>query len=323
MTAGLMAVLLLLCLAGAAFFAGMETGILSMNRLRLQHLVRRGVKGAETIRRFLTHSDLMLGTTLVGTNLLQVAATVSAASLGHKLAGATGAAAVGVVLTIVVLVFCEYLPKAWFQASPTRSLRFAGLLRFCSWVLRPVVWAVNAVMHRMMGGGGAKRDERLLVTREELMHLAREGVQSDVLTSVEKELIRGVFSLTRKRCGNLMTPLSEVVSVAADAPAESVVETARAHEFNRYPVYDPAEKTYIGVVHVYDILADDEAMRAVKTARDYLRNPQMAAAYLPVDHLLPRMRVTKQPMFFVTDERCEVRGLITLEDVLREITGED
>lgn len=229
----------------------------------------------------------------------------------------------GALLTVAVLVFCEYLPKAWFQASPTRSLRFAGLLRASSWVLRPAVRAVNAVMHLMVGGEREKRGDKLLVTREELMHLAREGVQSDVLTPVEKELIHGVFNLTRKRCGNLMTPLSEVVSVSADAPAESVVETARAHEFNRYPVYDPAEKTYIGVVHVYDILADEPAMRAEKKARDYLRNPQMAAAYLPVDHLLPRMRVTKQPMFFVTDERCEVRGLITLEDVLREITGED
>ena len=226
-------------------------------------------------------------------------------------------------LTAWVLVFCEYLPKAWFQASPTRSLRFAGLLKASSWVLRPVVWAVNVVMHRMMGGERGKSGEQLLVTREELLHLAREGVQSDVLTPVEKELIHGVFSLTRKRCGNLMTPLSKVVSVTADAPAESVVETARANEYNRFPVYDPSEKTYIGVVHVYDILADDAATRAEKTARDYLRNPQMAAAYLPVDHLLPRMRVTKQPMFFVTDERCEVRGLITLEDVLREITGED
>ena len=85
--------LLLFCLAGSAFFAGLETGIISINRLRLQHLVRRQVPGAKTVRHFLTHSDLLLGTTLIGTNLLQVVSAILAASVGRRVAGAAGAAA--------------------------------------------------------------------------------------------------------------------------------------------------------------------------------------------------------------------------------------
>ena len=80
--------LLLFCLAGSAFFAGVETGVISINRLRLQHLVRRQVPGAKTIRDFLTHSDLLLGTTLIGTNLLHVVSAILAASIGRHVAGA-------------------------------------------------------------------------------------------------------------------------------------------------------------------------------------------------------------------------------------------
>lgn len=161
----------------------------------------------------------------------------------------------------------------------------------------------------------------MLVTREELLHLAREGARSGVLTSDESKMIHGVFDLTHKTCGTLMTPRDQMAVVPATATPEEILALAREREFNRLPVLDPVQKTFVGVVHVFDVLADDAP--AGKTAADYMRTPQLVASYLPVDHLLPRMRVTRQPLFLVTDDRYEVIGLITLEDVLREVTGED
>ena len=314
--------LLLFCLAGSAFFAGVETGVISINRLRLQHLVRRQVPGAKTIRHFLTHSDLLLGTTLIGTNLLHVVSAILAASIGHRIAGAAGAAVAGVALLLVVLVFCEYIPKAWFQAAPARrSLPFAGLLRTAAGLLRPFSFLVNLVVRGLLPRRGAKEvEDKLLVTREELLHLAREGERSGVLTKHESEMIHGVFDLTHKTCGALMTPRDKMAFVTAAATPDEILALARVREFNRLPVYDPEQKSFVGVVHVFDVLADDAP--AGKTAADYLRPPQLVAAYLPVDHLLPRMRVTRLPLFLVTDDRYEVIGLITLEDVLCEITGE-
>ncbi len=97
-------VLLFACLLCGAFFAGVETGVISINRLRLQHLVRRQVKGAAIIRHFLTHSDLLLSTTLIGTNLLHVVSAVLAASIGHRLYGAAGAALAGTLLAAVIQI---------------------------------------------------------------------------------------------------------------------------------------------------------------------------------------------------------------------------
>lgn len=314
--------LLLFCLAGSAFFAGVETGVISINRLRLQHLVRRQVPGAKTIRHFLTHSDLLLGTTLIGTNLLQVVSAVLAASIGHRVAGAGGAAVAGAALLLVVLVFCEYIPKAWFQAAPARrTFPFAGLLRAAAMFLWPFSFLVNLVVRGLLPRRGRRDvEDRLLVTREELLHLAREGERSGVLTKHESEMIHGIFDLTHKTCGSLMTPRDKMAFVPATATPDEILALARVREFNRLPVYDPAQKSFVGVVHVFDVLADDAP--AGKTAADYLRPPQLVASYLPVDHLLPRMRVTRLPLFLVTDDRYEVIGLITLEDVLREITGE-
>ena len=162
----------------------------------------------------------------------------------------------------------------------------------------------------------------MLVSREELLHLAREGAKSGVLTTHESEMIHGVFELTHKTCG-----------IPHDPPRQDGLRPGRRHPRARSspspapansigcPVYDAAQKTFVGVVHIFDLLADDAPDG--KTAADYMRPPQLVASYLPVDHLLPRMRVTRLPLFLVTDDRYEVIGLITLEDVLREVTGEE
>ncbi len=314
--------LLLSCLAGSAFFAGIETGIISINRLRLQHFVRRQVKGAATIRHFLTHSDLLLSTTLIGTNLLHVVSAVLAASIGHRLYGAAGAALAGTLLAAVILVFCEYIPKAWFQAAPARrTIPFAHILLAASWILRPFSFVVNTLLRWTMPGSDARRvEDKMLVTREELLHLARESAQSGVLTPHESEMIHGVFELTHKTCATLMTPRDKMATVPSTATPAEILALARTREFNRLPVYDAAQKSFVGVVHIFDLLSDESP--AGKTAADYMRPPQLVASYLPVDHLLPRMRVTRLPLFLVTDDRYEVIGLITLEDVLREVTGE-
>ena len=316
-------ILIAFCLLGAAFFAGMETGIIAINRLRLQHLARRQVRGAIIIRNFLAHPDRLLGTTLTATNLLYVISSVTAASMGRQIYGAVGTAVAGALLVVLILIFCEYIPKAFFQAAPARRvLPLAHLLQAAAWVLRPLTFLVTTLLRWVMPRDVARQVEgRMMVSREELLHLAREGARSGVLTPHESEMIHGVFDLTHKTCETLMTPREKMAFVPSSATAKEILALARQREFNRLPVYDASQKSFVGVVHVFDILSDET--QDGKTAADYMRAPQLVASHLPIDHLLPRMRVTRLPLFLVTDERYEVIGLITLEDVLREVTGED
>ena len=320
MSYGAHAVLLLLCLVGGAFFAGIETGIVSINRLRLRHLVLRRVRGAKLLERFVRDPDLMLGTTLIGTNLCHVAASVSAAAIGARLGGARGVAVAGALLTVVVLAGCEYLPKAWFQSFPARrTLPFAPLLYAASWLFAPFRWVLAFVVGRLLGALPGQPRPPPLLTREDLLHFASEGESSGVLTAHETRMIRGVFELSGLTCRDIMIPRDRMVTVDHDTPAERVVELAREKRLHRFPVWHSARKAFIGVAHVFDIVRDRN--RAGWTAEHYARPPQLVGAHLLVDHVLPRMRVTRQPMMLVTDDRFEVVGLLTLNDVLDEIVG--
>ncbi len=136
----LLLLLILVCMLGHAFFAGIETGVISIHRMRLRHFVRKGSMNARILESFVTNFDRLLGTTLVGTNICVVIISVVAASLAVQLNIPGGKAASSAVMTILIIVFAEYLPKAWFHSRPLeRCERFATVLRFAEWILQPEV----------------------------------------------------------------------------------------------------------------------------------------------------------------------------------------
>jgi len=311
--------LLLLCLIGSAFFAGIETGVLAFNRLRLRHLVQHGVKGAWVVEDLLRHPDRLLGTTLIGTNLCHVAMAVTATRWFDHLHFPAAETLAGIGTTLVLLVFGEYLPKAWFQAFPAhRVLPFAFLLEWCARVLAPFRWVLQASfrgLHRPEGSSSP------LLTREELVELATEGSRAGILSPVEARMITGVITIGGVRCRDIMVPLERVVVAEESVPIPTLLELARRTGFSRFPVHRSGRDEIIGVVSVYDVLADANAER--KLARDFLRHPQFVSLHTMADHVLPRMRVTKQPMMLVSDDTGRVVGIITVEDILRVMAGED
>lgn len=314
-------ILLFLCLAAAWFFSGIETGLVAINRLRLHHLVRRKVPGAEILQYFLQNPDILLGTTLVGTNIAVTVASTLAVNLGTDALGPSGAWLASAAVTTILVVFCEYLPKAWFQAFPShRSLPFAPVLKAARWALVPVSVPLMGLV-RLLTPGRPRDDEksRPLVTREEIVHLAGEGKATGILTPAEHRMIHEVIELKTKACREIMTPRDRMVYIRQDAPVPELLDLARAREINRFPVQDAEKKAFVGIVHIFDVLADSNS--ADKRVRDYMRPCQFVADHAPVDHILPRMRVTRQHMILVTDDRFEVIGLVTLEDVLDEVLG--
>lgn len=311
---------MVLCLAGAAFFSGIETGLVALNRLRLHHLVRRNIRGAAILQEFVRHPDRLLGTTLVGTNLCITVASTFAVSLGAHYWGARGAFWATVLMTLIILIFAEYLPKAWFQSFPAfRSLPFARLLELSRWILSPlsVPLMMFARVFTLFRSHTPQRETR--VTREEILHLISESHAQGMLTPAEHRMIHEVIALQTKTCRQIMTPRDKMVWVKTTTTTAELIELARAKEFNRYPVYDEEQKKFVGIVHIFDPLAKRNT--ANQPVSVFMRPAQFVGDYLPVDHVLPRMRVTQQPMMLVTDDRFEVIGLITQEDVLDEVVG--
>ena len=314
-------IVLVLCAAGSWFFSGIETGLISINRLRLRHLVRHKVPGATILQDFLQHPDKLLGTTLVGNNIVNTVIPVVAAHVAVRWFGPAGEWISGIACTIVLLTVCEYFPKAWFQSYPARrTLPFAPLLKGLHAMLvpvgRPLMAVVNAILPKPKEEGGKAQP---LVTREELIHLAQEGGQAGAFTPEEAKMIGGVFELKTMTCADIMVPREKFLYVHHDTSVDDLLLFARSQAVNQFPVLHKEKQEFVGVVYIFDVLADEQP--AGKNAQSYLRPPQLVLRSTPVDHVLPRMRVTRQPVVLVTDESYQVVGLVALDDVVAEVVG--
>ncbi len=314
-------ILLALALVGSAFFAGIETGVVAINRLRLRHLVQHRVRGAAAIEAMLERPDVLLGTTLVGTNLCHVTMAVVAAHMALRTGWPWAEAMAGAAVTLVLLVFGEYVPKAWFQAFPThRVLPWAGVLRAASIVLWPARVVLAALLRPLLGRAASDAAAAPLLTREEFVHLAHEGRQSGILSPVEANMITGVIRIGGIRCRDIMRPIEQATVVPKGLPVPELLEIARRTDLSRFPVRDPVTGAIEGVVNIYDVLADAESEQ--RTVDHYMRRPQMVAEHTIADHVMPRMRVTRQPLMLVADDRGQVTGILTLEDVLAIMVGQ-
>ncbi len=313
---------LIVCFIGSAFYSGMETGVVSVNRLRLHHLVRNKKKGAEIIQSFLDKPDHLLGTTLVGTNICNVAVSVTAASMATVFLGAQGFWIASLIVTIALLVGGEYIPKAWFRSYPAyRVIPFARLLQVSGYVFYPVSVAVTTLARYLVPAPDPdERKQTPFITREELKHLTRESEQAGSFSADERRMIHGVLELTRKPCSLIMVPRYKMVHVGKDTDSDVMIRITRENGFSRLPVIDDEKKQFIGVVHVRDVLIDEN--RASKTAKDYMRPPQIVSSSASAGQILPGMQQSRQPMALIADNRNEIIGLVTIEDVLEEIVGQ-
>ena len=152
--------LLLFFLLGSAVYSGLETGIISINKLRLQHLLQGKNRSAQIIERFLDNPEHMLGTTLVGTNICNVAFSVFSASLADQYAGRWASLASLVIVTPLVLIFGEYLPKAFFQSKPeNRTLKFAPVMFVSGIVFWPISKSVAHIARLLVPSPKGGDDE--------------------------------------------------------------------------------------------------------------------------------------------------------------------
>jgi putative hemolysin len=175
--------------------------------MRLRHLAEKGDKAARILQNFLEQPDRLLGTTLMGTNLFMVMASVISTDRGARF-GVWGETLTTIAMTLLVLVFSEYLPKAWFQSRPLKRCRpFAIPLRWSALMLRPLINTVNWLTSWIIPSGGDTRTSRPLVsTKDEIDVLAQESAEHGTLSPRQRIMIRRVLELSGKKARDIMTP---------------------------------------------------------------------------------------------------------------------
>ncbi|MDA3798873.1 MAG: hemolysin family protein [Kiritimatiellae bacterium] len=318
---------ILLFLVASAFFSGIETGIISIPLNRVKHLKNEGVKNADLLDMFRSNTDKLLGATLIGNNISVVSATVLASNLMLKLFSgqnkALSESISSVLMTIIILIMCEYTPKAWFSAKPAeRCLRLIKPLYVFAIAIYPfskmILWLTSWIVK---GPEKHLAPSALFKSKEELKRLASEGELTGSLSSEETEMIHKVFELSSKEAKDIMIPCEEIVSIAKDASIHEFYEKAKESGFTRFPVYNKKTDDYIGIINVFYVLADKKPMQE-KTISEFIRRPLYIPEYMAVDEIFPRLRLYKQPMCLVKDDNDKVIGLITTENILEEIVGE-
>lgn len=314
-------VFLIIC---SAFFSSSETGLLSLNRYRLRHLQREGHKGALRAGRLLNQPDRLLGTILVGNNVVNILAASIATVIAVNLWGDAGVAIATTGLTIALLIFGEITPKT-FAALRPESIAFPAsrLLSLLMALLYPVVWLTSAISNgliRLLGVNPKERASEAL-SAEELRSVVREA--GDDLPEQRQDMLLGILDLENVTVNDVMIPRNEIEGIDLNNPLDQIVWQLRITTHTRLPVYRDNINKIIGVIHMRQIA---RLLTLNKLTHAVLEAAAVEPYFIPEDTALSvqllNFQKHKKRMGIVVDEYGDIEGLVTLEDILEEIVGE-
>jgi CBS domain containing-hemolysin-like protein len=310
-----------LCVLIEGFFSGSEIALVSANRALLRRKSVAGDRGAALAEKFLARPEVLLATTLIGTNLATVtfSVVVTLALLGHGVSRSEILAVA--IVSPPTLLLAETVPKTLFQYYADKlAPRVVYPLRLFSVIVRPGVWLMSGFAIAMTRLLGTDR-ERAFVTRDELALLIEAESERSEITSNEREMISNVLEMSDRTAAEVMVPLSEVVALPEDATlGEAALEVADK-QHTRIPIYRARVDDIVGVLHAFDLLrsgADGKAQLVSRIARA----PTFVPESKPAVDLLVELQGTGNQMAVVVDEYGGAIGIVSVEDILEEIVGE-
>ncbi|MGI6407292.1 MAG: HlyC/CorC family transporter [Gammaproteobacteria bacterium] len=308
----------------SAFFSSSETGLLSLNRYRLRHLQREGHKGAQYAGRLLNQPDRLLGTILVGNNVVNILAASIATLVAVDLWGDAGVAIATTGLTIILLIFGEITPKTFAALRPeTVAFPASRLLAPLMLLLLPVVWLTSFISNgllRILGINPKERSPDTLST-EELRSVVREA--GDDLPEQRQDMLLGILDLENVTVNDVMIPRNEIEGIDLNDELDQIVWQLRTTTHTRLPVFRDNINQIVGVVHMRQIA---RMLTLNKLTHAVLEAACVEPYFIPEDTALSvqllNFQKHKKRMGIVVDEYGDIEGLVTLEDILEEIVGE-
>jgi Mg2+/Co2+ transporter CorB len=321
--AGLVVLLLV-----SAFFSISETALMALNRLRLRHLVREGHRSAHRVQALLDQTDKLLGTILLGNNLVNAAATALVTAMTIRLVGDNDWAllAATAAITFLILVFAEITPKIIGATFPEKiAMPASYVLAPLLIVFRPVVWFVNLFVRSILTllriPSGSREGVGHRLSTEELRTLVLEG--GNFIPGKHRSILLNLFELEELSVDDVMIPRSRIEGINLQQSREEVLAQLRTCYHNKLPAYEGDISRTAGVLLVRKLLpslaSNEFSLDALRAA---LSPPYFVPSGTPLFQQLQHFQDSRQRIGLVVDEYGEVQGLVTLEDIIEEIVGE-
>jgi Mg2+/Co2+ transporter CorB len=319
---------IVICLVLSFFFSGSETALTAFSRARMLQLEKNGNARARLVNRLVETRERMIGAILAGNSVANIAASALTTGVLYAWFGDVGVLYATAIMTVVIVVFIEVLPKTIAINTPDRvALLVARPILWLVRLMGPVLVGIEALVRWILRLFGARfgTDQAYLSAHEELRGtvdlLHREGG----VEKHDRDMFGGLLDLRDLVVSDVMIHRTEMISVCADLPSEEMVKAVLAEPVTRIPLWSGKPDNIIGILHAKDLL------RAIRNAEGDLSKVDVKAIARPpwfvpdvrtLSEQIKAFRRRKTPFALVVDEYGELMGLVTLEDILEEIVGD-
>jgi Mg2+/Co2+ transporter CorB len=316
------------CLLVSAFFAASETALTGASRASMLRLTKHGNREAGVVSSLLAIRERLIGALLLGNNIANIGASALATGIFTAWFGEVGVLYATAVMTVLVVIFAEVLPKTIAINAPDRvSLLVARPMKFMMYLLGPMLTIVEAIVRVLTRMLGIKigHNQPVLSPTERLRGAVDLLHHEGNVEKHDRDMFGGLLDLRELQVSDVMVHRTEMVMINADLPAEELVREVLSTEYTRIPLWRDKPENIIGVLHAKDLL------RAIRTSEGDMSRIDVSAIALPpwfvpemrpLSEQLKAFRRRKTHFALVVDEYGEVEGMVTLEDILEEIVGD-
>ncbi|EOC1346485.1 HlyC/CorC family transporter [Cronobacter turicensis] len=318
-------VTLIVMVVVSAYFSGSETGMMTLNRYRLRHLSKQGNRAAKRVERLLRKPDRLISLVLIGNNLVNILASSLATIVGMRLYGDAGVAIATGVLTFVVLVFSEVLPKTIAALYPEKvAFPSSFLLGPLQIIMMPLVWLLNMITRVLMRMVGIKADNVVsaALSKDELRTIVHESRSQ--ISRRNQDMLLSVLDLEKVSVSDIMVPRNDIVGIDINDDWKSIVRQLTHSPHGRIVLYRESLDDAIGMLRIR------EAWRQMNEKKEFTKEVMLRAAdeiyYVPegtpLSVQLVKFQRNKKKVGLVVNEYGDIQGLVTVEDILEEIVGD-
>jgi len=312
----IIALIVLLCFS--IFFSACEMSFSSLNRIKLKSLAVKS-KRARLALKMLETYDKILSTVLIGNNAVNVASSALATALFMSLFGPSGVSIATLVMTVILMLFCDISPKVLAKETPEfAALTAAPLLRFFVFILTPVLFLTTVWKKLLMKIFPVKNNRS--TTEDELLTYVEEVRQEGGINIQEEHMIRQVIGFDDLKVSGIITPRIDVDAVSSTSPNDEIEQKFIKNGFSRLPVFNETIDNITGIILLKDFY--QEVLKGLKTTKEIIKPVVYVTKTIKIGKLLKTLQEKQSHMAVVVDEHGGTLGIVTIEDIVEELVGE-